>query len=376
MRRELRLIPLALAVLFAPGCHEKVAPTSTAVAVKIGIVERASNASARRYSAQIEPASRVDLAFKVGGYVESIAQLPGVDGRPRVLQDGDPVRRGTELARLRVTDYSQRVAEAAAGVDQATAAADQARLDFDRISKIANSGSVTPAELDGARIRNESATAVLAGASARRAQAQSAAGDTSLRSPIDGVVLKRAIEVGTLAGPGTVAFAVADVRSVKAVFGVPDTILSKVKVGAAQSVTTEAYPNVQFDGRITRVAPSADPQSRVFEVEVTIPNGDQRLKSGMVAALKLDQEVVEAPNAEQPLVPLSSIVRPPGRADGFAVFVVEEAGGKLVGRAKDVELGEYLGRVIPVKKGLSGGERVVVQGAGLLSDGESIEVIQ
>jgi RND family efflux transporter MFP subunit len=376
MRRELRLIPLALAVLSAGGCHEKVAPTSTAVAVKVGLVERASGASARRYSAQIEPASRVDLAFKVGGYVDSIAQLAGVDGHPRVLQEGDPVRRGTELARLRVTDYSQRVAEAAAAVDQATAGAAQAKLDWDRISKIANSGSVTLAEIDGARIRNEAATAVLAGAGARRAQAQTAAGDTSLRSPIDGVVLKRTIEVGSLAGPGTVAFSVADVRSVKVVFGVPDTILSKVKVGAAQSVMTEAYPNVQFDGRITRVAPSADPHSRVFEVEVTIPNDDQRLKSGMVAALKLDQQVEEAPTAALPLVPLSSVVRPPGRAEGFAVFVVEEVGGKLVGRAKDVELGEYVGRVIPVKKGLSGGERVVVQGAGLLSDGESIEVIQ
>jgi multidrug efflux system membrane fusion protein len=291
------------------------------------------------------------------------------------MQEGDPVRSGMELARLRTTDYSQRVAEATAAVAQASAAADQAKLDFDRVSKIANSGSVTPAELDGARIRHESAVAALAGANARRAQAQTAVGDTGLRSPIDGVVLKRTIEVGTLASPGTVAFAVADVKSVKAVFGVPDTILSQVKLGAEQSVATEAYPDVQFVGRISRVSPSADPHSRVFEIEVTIPNDDQRLKSGMVAALQLDQSG-ETGTAALPLVPLSSIVRPPGRAEGFAVFVVEEAGGQLVARVKDVELGEYLGHVIPVKKGLSGGERVVVQGAGLLSDGETVEVIQ
>jgi multidrug efflux system membrane fusion protein len=346
-----------------------------ATAVRVGKVEATNELAARRYSAQIKPASRVDLAFKVGGYVDSIAKVAGIDGKLRILEEGDAVRSGMEMSRLRVTDYAQRVSEAAAAVAQATAATDQAQLDFDRVSKIASSGSVTPAEIDATRIRRDTAIAVLAGANARRAEAQTAAGDTSLRCPIDGVVLKRSIEVGTLAEPGTVAFAVADVKSVKAGFGVPDTVLSQVRLGAPQSVTTEAYPNVQFQGRITRIAPSADPQSRVFEIEVTIPNVDQRLKSGMVAALELSQGE-SAPSANLPLVPLSSIVRPPGRADGFAVFVVESAAGQLIARVKEVELGEYLGRVIPVKKGLAGGESVVVQGAGLLSDGQLVEVIR
>jgi hypothetical protein len=58
------------------------------------------------------------------------------------------------------------------------------------------------------------------------------------------------------------------------------------------------------------------------------------------------------------------------------VFIVEESGGKAVARAREVELGEYLGKVIPVKQGLRGGERIVIQGAGLLSDGEPVEVIR
>lgn len=373
-------VPLVVLVLVASalaGCKAKPpAAAAAATAVKVAPVERAGGGSAPRYSAQIEPASRVDVAFKVGGYVDAIAKRRGVDGKPRILQEGDEVTNGLELARVRVTDYVQKISEARAAVAQARASAEQAQLDFDRSSKLAGGGAVSPAEVDATRIRRQGAAASLDGATARLAQAQTALADTSLRAPLDGVVLKRSIEVGALAAPGTVAFSVAQMDRVRAVFGVPDTMLPRVHLGSAQSVTTEAFPGAEFQGRITRIAPSADPKSRVFEVEVTIPNLDQRLKSGMVAALALQDG--GAPAESEPLVPLSSIVRSPGHAGAFAVFVVEDAPGgpgKHVARARDVELGEYLGQVIPVKRGLGGGERVVVQGAGLLSDGETVEII-
>jgi multidrug efflux system membrane fusion protein len=173
-----------------------------------------------------------------------------------------------------------------------------------------------------------------------------------------------------------VAFTVAEIRNVKVVFGVPDTVLPRIALGATQDITTEAYRDVKFKGRITRVDPTADPKSRVFEVEVTIPNDDGRLKTGMIAALSLADAVVAT--GAQPLVPLSAIVRSPAHPGQFAVYLVEgDPGGTGRGtaRARDVELGDYLGSVIPVTKGLAGGERIVTMGAGLLSDGEAVQVI-
>ncbi len=372
------LLVLGFTLSLAPllvACREKAAAQGAhPTAVKIATVDRAGSIASTRYSAQIEPATRVDLAFKVGGYVESIARVPGVDRKLRILQEGDAVHAGLEVASLRRTDYSQKVGEAQAAFAQARAAAEQADLDFDRVTKLAAGGSISPAEVDSARIKRDSSHASLEGAKVRVDEAQTALSDTSLRSPIDGVVLKRAIEVGTLAAPGTVGFSVAQVDRVKAVFGVPDTVLPRVQLGAAQVVTTDAFPDARFAGRITRISPSADPKSRVFEVEVTVPNDDQRLKTGMVAGLAMSTEGASAPETE-PLVPLASIVRSPSRGGRFAVFVVEDANGAAIARARDVELGDYLGRVIPVSSGLNGGERIVVQGAGLLSDGEAVEVI-
>jgi RND family efflux transporter MFP subunit len=364
------LLPLACTVC---ACRHDATPTSQPLAVKVAQVERAGGATGMHYSAQINPATRIDLAFKVGGYIDSIATTPGVDGKPRLLQEGDTVRAGMQVAAIRRTDYVQKLAEAQAALAQAKAALDQAQLDYDRTEKLASTNAIAGAELDTARTRRASAEATLSGARARVDQAATALADTALRSPLDGVILKRAIEVGALAAPGTVAFSVADVGSVKAAFGVPDTILPRIHLGAPLAITTEAYPGDKFEGRITLIAPSADPKSRVFEVDVTIPNGDGRLKPGSVAALSLEGGPV-AP--AEPLIPLSAIVRSPAHPDRFAVFVVTGDPGHAVVHAKDVELGEFLGKVIPVKEGLAGGETVVVQGAGLLSDGEPVEVVQ
>jgi RND family efflux transporter MFP subunit len=376
MNRSVAVRSLAAAIgpMLLLACHPKSAPSAAQpTAVKVAVVDRATGGAATRYSAQIEPATRVDLAFRVSGYVDSIARVPGVDRKLRIMQEGDAVHAGVELAALRRTDYAQKVGEAQAAYAQAKASVEQSDLDYERVTKLAANGSVSPAEVDSARIKRDGAHASLEGAKVRVDEAQTALADTSLRSPIDGIVLKRSIEVGTLAAPGTVGFSVAQVDRVKAVFGVPDTVLPRVQLGAGQIVTTEAFPDARFQGRITRISPSADPKSRVFEVEVSIPNEDQRLKTGMVAGLSMAAEA--APAKAEPLVPLSSIVRSPAHAGRFAVFVVDEAAGQSVARARDVDLGDYLGRVIPVTSGLNGGEKIVVQGAGLLSDGEPVEVI-
>ncbi|NTX67129.1 efflux RND transporter periplasmic adaptor subunit [Myxococcus sp. CA051A] len=374
MRMSFQAFTLLGWALLGLACGRSQPPPAPPTAVRIATVGRAGTTANARFSAEIQPATRVDLAFKVGGYVESIAKVRDVDGRPRILQEGDNVREGTELAALRKTDYSQKLTEARAAFAQARAAQEQAQINFDRTTKLVDAEVQTPAQLDAARTQRDSAAAAAAVAQARVDEARTALDDTQLRSPLTGVVLKRAVEVGALAAPGTVAFSVAETQTVRVVFGVPDTLLPNVRLGAPQAVITQAFPGQQFEGRISRIAPSADPKSRVFAVEVSIPNADQRLKPGMVAALSL-RDGGSARLQPELLVPLSSIVRAPGKPDGFAVFVLQEQDGKALVRAREVTLGEYLGSVIPVKQGLQAGERIVVTGASLLSDGEAVEVI-
>lgn len=352
------------------GCRRAVAPAAKApTAVRVRAVARAAAAAAARYSATIHPAARVDVAFKVGGYVEELARVKDVDGKLRPIQAGDHVTRGQELVSIRRTEYSQRLAEAKALLAEATAAREQAQLDHERVANLLQSGSVAQAQGDSARVQLDAANARIDGARARVAEAQTALADTGLRAPMDGVVLARHLEVGTLAGPGTVAFSVADTQTVKVVFGVPDTVLQTLQLGAAQAVSAEALRGGEVTGRITRIAPVADPNSRVFEVEVTLDNATDELKPGMVASLKLGERA--AADAPVAVLPLTAIVRSPTHRDHYAVYVLDGANAKL----REVELGEFLGNQIPIKTGLEDGEKVIVMGASLISDGEPVQVI-
>src|SRR5260370_35502853 len=126
---------------------------------------------------------------------------------------------------------------------------------------------MTRPDYDAARAAFASAEAKVAGARAQLEAAELSFRDATLVAPTDAVVLSRSIEVGTLANAGTVAFVLADLTRVKAVFGVPDSLVQRVKTGASLSGTSAASGNVGFPGRISAASPSSDAQTRCFTVE-------------------------------------------------------------------------------------------------------------
>ena len=242
----------------------------------------------------------------------------------------------------------------------------KARSDFNRAAQLFENQNISKADYDAAHAQLEAATA-------RYNQSEQSLKDCSIVSPIDGFIMKRVIEVGTLVSPGMPGFSAADTRSVKAEFGVPDVVIGAMRMGAQQIVTAEAFPGTEFRGRITRIAPSADPASRVFDVECTIPNPENKLKSGMIATLKLTTQTV--PSAPTIVVPLNSIVRPKNDPAGYAVFVVEDKNGTEVAVNRPVKLGDVVGNMITVTEGLRGGEKVIVRGATIVTDSGLVQVI-
>src|SRR5262249_57193694 len=101
--------------------------------------------------------------------------------------------------------------------------------------------------------------------------------------------IDRKIEMGALVSQGVTGFVLADLSFVKAAFGVPDLALQSLKLGDTLQITTDALPGTEFSGHISRISPSADQNSRVFDVEVTIPNIGGRLKPGLIAPLTVTE---------------------------------------------------------------------------------------
>lgn len=326
-----------------------------------------------RYSASMKPYEQVSLAFKVSGYVREIQQRTGSDGRMRSLQQGDEVKKGDVLARVEQADYQEQARMARGQQAEAQAGLTKARLDFERAERLYQSQSLTRPDYDAAKAAFDMYQARLESASAQVATAENAIRDTALAAPMDAVVLERRVEAGTLASPGLPAFVLADIRRVKAVFGVPDHVAQQVKVGMTIPFTTETLGSAPFEGRVTAISPSADPQSRVFSVELTVENREGRLKPGMIAAVQTRGEQGSGPEAPA-TVPLAAVVES-GEESGYAVFVVEESDGKEIARLRPVTLGSIAGNRIVVASGLTPKDRVVVSGATLLVDGEPVRTI-
>jgi hypothetical protein len=111
----------------------------------------------------------------------------------------------------------------------------------------------------------------------------------------------------------------------------------------------------------------------MFEVELTVPNPDDVLKPGMVAVVTVDDRPATDGVAPEALVlPLTAVVRPPGKSDGYGVFVVDDGDGTPTARLREVILGDVVGNNIIVLGGLTGTERVIVRGASIVSDGERV----
>jgi RND family efflux transporter MFP subunit len=356
------------------GCARTHADRAPARPVRVENVRSEAATAGLRYSASIQPREQVALAFKVGGYVQEMRQVQGLDGRSRHLQQGDAVTRGMVLARIHSADYQERVNQARASLAEAEASLVKARSDAARAESLYAAKALTRPEYDSATASLAASTARVEGARAALESAQIALRDASLVAPANGVVLSRGVEVGTLAGVGTTGFTIADLTSVKAVFGVPDMVVARVPIGASLPVTSEAFGPLEFPGRVTAVSPSADPQSRVFNIEVTIPNPKGQLKAGMIASVEVPPASAPDIAPGSPTVAVSAVVKSthPG---AFAVFVAEGKDEATVARVRDVRLGSVSGNRVGIDSGLKVGDRVVVSGASLLTDGDPVRVI-
>jgi RND family efflux transporter MFP subunit len=409
------------------GCGHK-QPEKRVVPVKVASVELNAACTEAKYSATIIPRTEVELAFKVGGYVDALRTMRGVDGKMRDIQEGDRITTGAVLARVRQSDYQvkfkqaeSQANEARSGVNvskaqyeealsgiasskaqlvEAEAAYVRAKLDFDRAESLFASHSMTKADYDAAKAQYDMTNAKVAAARSQvqviqakadsakanidviQAKSQSAQAvvqetqiplrDTELKSPLNGVVLQKSIEKGTLVSSGDKAFVVADTSSVKAVFGVADIALGEMKLGGKLSVESESMPGKEFQGQITSVFPAADSKSRTFNVEVTIANPDYQLKPNMVVSLRVaTRQTLPA----QPVVPLNAVIKSKSNANGYAVIVLTEEGGRQLARLRDVKLGESFGNAVAVAEGLKQGDQVIITGGTMVNDGDQVKVI-
>jgi RND family efflux transporter MFP subunit len=364
---------LALALVMA-GCGSNKPLNQPPQGVQAQAIEKQAGftTDGLRFSAVVTPDSEAPLGFRIPGYVISLKQVRGQDGRMRDLAEGDRVSRGAVLVRIRSSEYEDKVHQASSQAAAAEAVFQKAKLDLDRATHLYDTQSLTKPDFDSARAQYDASQEQLKSARALTSEAEIALRDTSLIAPFDGDIVKKTVEMGAFVGPGVPAFALAKTDTVKIIVGVPDTVVRSVNLGQPVDVAIDAFPTRTFHARISRMSSAADTITRNFEVEVAIPNHDHLLKVGMIGSLQFAN--ADGAKSSALLVPLSAVVQ---AKDGkYGVFVVSDSSAGEVARLHGVEIGGINGTEISVVNGLQAGDRIITNGANLLKDGQRVEVLQ
>jgi HlyD family secretion protein len=293
--------------------------------------------------------------------VAIFAKLPGTLSRVAV-EIGDRVRAGQTVATMdrREIDAQVDAAEAAvnvahAGLESSEATLANAIVEHERAQKLFDTGAISRQRLDAADTTRRSASAQRDLAKASVAQAEAALRrarevqrDATLTSPIDGVVVERNYDAGSLASPGDKAVAVvADLRVLKLEAGVSELEAGRLRTGMPARISVQARPGETFDGRLAAIAPEVDARNRHFAIEVRTSNPGSLL-SGMYATATIPLEHVAGALA----VPRNAIATRDGRR---VVFKVDQ------GTVRDVPVIEGLsnGTQVQISDGLQAGDVIV-----------------
>jgi multidrug efflux pump subunit AcrA (membrane-fusion protein) len=255
----------------------------------------------------------------------------------------------------------------AAEVRKAEADRKDAEQKFERARELWDQGLVARGAFDEAQARYDSARAAydMALQNVRTLQAQAAQrsasvalarkklGDTVIRAPFAGQVRARLVSPGQYVRVQTPAMVVVDNDPLRVRLKVPERMAAWIAVGQPVSVQVEAYPGRAFQGKVSRINPSVDAQSRTFDVEALLDNPEGTLKPGFFARARIASSHVD----RALLVPNDALRYVYGV---YKLYAVERGTMK----ERDVKLGAREGDEVEVVEGLKEGERVAVPAAG------------
>ncbi|WP_429208757.1 efflux RND transporter periplasmic adaptor subunit [Aeromonas veronii] len=301
----------------------------------------------------IEPNQGVTLSTELAGTIDAIT-----------FESGKPVKADQLLLSLDST------------VERANLRASQAKLPaakakFDRFQNLYKTSSISKEQLDEAEAAYRSLEADIESLKATIARRE-------VRAPFSGVVGLRNVFLGQYLQPGTDIVRLEDTSVMRLRFTVPQTDISKIKLGQTIKINVDAYPQTQFDGHITAIEPAVNFQSGLIQVQADIPNNDGQLRSGMFARASIILPTVK----DQIVIPQTAISF---TLYGQNVYVLKEGeetdkeGNKVkVLRAKQVvvKAGERRGNDVHVLSGIQASDQIVLSGQVRLSNDTKVHVVE
>lgn len=395
-------VVMAAVSVIAAGCSDSSSASSgteTLPVVKAWKVT--SNSSGMLANGKITPSEEVSVVSKVSGKVASVS-----------VKEGSVVKQGDVLVTLEQTDYQQQINQAQAAIagaqarlrdtkagarteqlqqlssslQQAEATLKVSESNYNRMKTLFDSGALSAAELEKATLDLEKARSAVeqskAGYDLAKAgptsdtvaalqaevsrlnssleMAKNGYDNTVIHSPIAGIVAKKNINPGEMAGAGAPLLVVVDMNEVKVEASVPQEQINNVKVGSSVDVKVGSLGGKVTTGTVEFVSPISDTNSTSFPIKVKVANPDGLLRAGMVA------EVVLQGQAEQGTkVPTTAVLEKDGK---HYIYMLDQD----VVHEVEVTVGGASGEWTTVTAGVKDNDQIVLNPTDKLSEGSKV----
>lgn len=407
-------------------------PDDGPAAVDVATARTALIQQDQQYTGTTQPYRQVSVRSQVEGQIinldvnvgdrvstgQTLAELdPGVLNAAVVQAEAEVAARQAEVAQSRTA-----VSDARTQLEEARLRLQQAQSDLQRLEQLFREGAIPEQQVETARtavgtarqafrsaqeqIRNrEQAVAAVQ----KRVTAQQAVASqervrqsyTLLTSPVNGYVLKRVLEPGNLAQPGSEILTLGDFSQVKIDVQLSERELGTIRVGQPVQVQLDAFPNQLISGQVARISPAADPTARLIPVEVVIPNANGRIGSGLLARVSFSDQSIRrvvvpetalttnqdkrsrqaagnqpgnnsAQNSGDSTKGKSASAKPERKSG--TIFVLGNTGDKPTVVARQVALGTRQDGQVEVLSGLQPGDRFVVRSSKALKDNAPVKL--
>jgi RND family efflux transporter MFP subunit len=291
------------------------------------------------------------------------------------VDEGDTVKKGSVIAKILATTIEQAVRQTEAGLVAARAQEANLRLEYERAQRLYQENAMSQQQYEAIKTQFEATQAQVEQAQAALASIKSQKADATLTAPISGIIGKRYYETGDMAYPSTPVVKIVRMERVKIVFDATEEDLGKLDVGQKAMITVKAYPDRRFEGKVLKISPILDPQTRMAEVEILVENKDGVLKPGMYAEVEVITGIIEniivVPRyASIENTTLQKVKGEDQVVKNYYVFVVDS--NRAVQKKLDILYINH--RWLAVKSGINIGDQLVIAGQNNLREGLPVAV--
>jgi RND family efflux transporter MFP subunit len=329
-------------------------PAAPVRPVLVTPVHYEAQVSDRSFVGTVRPRIESDLGFRVAGKVSK-----------RLVEVGTRVEAGQPLAVLDEVDLALQAEQAAAELRAATGVLAQASAAETRARELRQKGWSTDAQLDQAKAAADEARARLNRAERSVELTKNSLSYATLVADAAGVVTATLIEPGQVVTAGQTAIRLARLAEKEVVVAIPETLLTRAKSGEAQ-VSIWSNPDKRYVAKLRELAPSADAATRTYLAKFSMPEAGDEVQLGMTATLTLSDSASD----RVARLPLSALFN---QGEGPSLYVADAKSGVLT--LKRVSVKSYERDDVFVSEGVEEGANVVALGVQKLDPAQKVKIV-